>query len=115
MATPHVMRQGNMRAPRGGYVTGQASARIGPAYGGGPAYGYGQPGYYDNDFNPVAGVLGAAAGIAAAPLAITTGGYSYGEGYYGAGPGYVGAPYGYDYGYYNSPTWPKRGPYYNTW
>lgn len=51
--------------------------------------GYSQ-GYYDHGFNPIAGVIGAAATVATAPLAIATGGY---------------APYGYGYGYYGAPGW----------
>ena len=66
-------------------------------------YAYG--GDYDDGFNPVAGILGAAATVATAPFAIATGGYPYGYGYYGQ-PGSWG---------YEGYGWPKRGPYYDTW
>ncbi|MDE2362249.1 MAG: hypothetical protein KGM42_06185 [Hyphomicrobiales bacterium] len=100
----HVLRA----TPR--YVRGApAMYRAAPGYG----YGYG-PRYYDNGFNPIAGVLGAATTIATSPLAIATGGYPYESGYWGA-------PYGYRYGYgynrdYNDGMgWPGNGPYYNVW
>ena len=100
----HVMRH-SMAAPGPRYVTGANVAQYPQTY---------RSGYHDNGFNPITGVLGAAATIATAPFAIVTGGYPYG-GYYGE-PAYAAPVYGYGYGYgYEGPGWPKRGPYYNTW
>ena len=106
MSERHMMRRSEFQSAPAVVGAAGVPVRYGEGY---------RPGYYDNGFNPVTGVLGAAATIATAPLAIVTGGYPYGAGYYGQ-PAY-GAPYasGYGYGYYESPGWPKRGPYYNTW
>jgi hypothetical protein len=102
----YMRRSMNTAGPR--YVTGAAAPAM--QY----RQGY-QPGYYNNGFNPITGVLGAAATIATAPLAIVTGGYPYGG--YPTGAYYeptYASPYAYGYGY-EGPGWPKRGPYYNTW
>jgi hypothetical protein len=73
MRPHHMMHRTMYRAPR--YVTGAVA----------PAAQYPQgyrTGYYENGFNPITAILGAAATIATAPLAIVTGGYPYGA-YYG--------------------------------
>lgn len=69
----------------------------------GPAY---SRTYYGQGFNPVAGIVGAAATVATAPLAIATGGYGpYGYGYRGY------SPWGYgDYGHGFAVS-----PYADTW